>query len=70
VDNWTIILVFLLLGFFKLSFCPLPPFNFFPRSAEQMQSSELLGFWTCPSTGILNTRKQYVSETRSVSVPR
>jgi hypothetical protein len=32
--------------------------------------SELLGFWTFPSSGILGTRKHYVSETGSVSVVR
>jgi hypothetical protein len=32
--------------------------------------SELLGFWTFPSSGILGTRKHNVSKTRFVSVLR
>jgi hypothetical protein len=30
-------------------------------------NTELLAYWTFPSSGILENRKHYVSETRSVS---
>jgi hypothetical protein len=34
------------------------------------EDSELLGFWTFPSSGILETRKHDVSETGSVFILR
>jgi hypothetical protein len=37
-------------------------------SDDGIQHSESLGLWTCPSSGILNTRKDNVSETWSVSI--
>jgi hypothetical protein len=37
-------------------------------SEDRVQHLELLGFWLCPSSGILETRKQGFSETESVSV--
>jgi hypothetical protein len=41
--------------------------SFYSFSSFILFSSELLGFWTFPSSGILGTRKHDVSETGQVS---